>query len=281
MTWLDWYVQDRAESVRTLFRSKGWPLPRTPDGSMNAATAFADAITMSLLEYSANCAKYEAEKGNAKRTYENNLLSCCLLPFLNGFVPAARRVDSLVSGPGLGLLLTRDTADMLADAAPPVADPWRRRMFGPRSEGAGLGGVHVDVPHGALRISTGLQVRAIVATPWRGLADEADERSEVVQTGSILLAIVVTARDSNRPHGLLFAAVDEQDRVRMVSMPDATTAGFLNDDPEEPGAGTSAEPIEIFRPLYERTVGLFCLVLAYHHHGPVEVITHPSPACAV
>lgn len=270
MTWLDWYVRDRADSVRAVFREKGWGMTRTSDGAPNIIAAFGTAMTMNILEYSADPEAHAMREGGTKRAYEGVLLSGCVLPFLNGFIPADRRHEKLVSGPGLGLLLSRETADMLANAAPPAADPWRQRVFGAKPEGAGLGGVYVDVPHGALRIGKNLQVRALFATPWRGSMDETDPDSEVVQTGTVLLTTVITAQGSERPEGLIFLAVDEEDRVRAVAMPDASLTGFINADDGQFGKTASTDPMELFNLVYERTAGFFRLVLAYHRYGPVE-----------
>ena len=122
MTWLDWYVRDRTDSVRALFRAKGWAMTRTSDGAANVLAAFGAATSMNVLEYSADPAAHAARQGDTKEAYEGVLLSGCLLPFLNGFIPVDRRVEKLVTGPGLGLILSRETADMLADAAPLAAD---------------------------------------------------------------------------------------------------------------------------------------------------------------
>src|SRR5271166_1909478 len=270
MMWLDWYVRDRTDSVRALFRAKGWAMTRTSDGAANVLAAFGAAMSMNVLEYSADPAAHAARQGDAKEAYEGVLLSGCLLPFLNGFIPVDRRVEKLVTGPGLGLILSRETADMLADAAPPAADSWRRRVFGAKPEGAGLGGVYVDIPHGSLRLGEGLQLRALFAIPWRTLVDEADAHGEVLQTGTVLLAAVITAQGCERPKGLLFAAVDEEDRVRIVALPDASLTGFLYADLEQLGGAANADAMGLFNLLYERTVGFFRLVLAYHHYGPVE-----------
>ena len=105
--------------------------------------------------------------------YETALTAACQLPFLRGFLPPEDREeakDYARYGPGLGLLLTRETADPLADADPPTADPWRRNTFALPPEGDGLGGVYRDVAHGALRFEPGgRQVRAPLARPsrWR------------------------------------------------------------------------------------------------------------------
>lgn len=271
MTWLDWFVRDRADSVRAVFRKEGWGMTRTADGSPNIIAALGAVMTVKILEYSVNPEAYTMHEDGRKRAYESILLNGCILPFLNGFIPADRRNEKLVSGPGLGLLLSRETANMLADAAPPAADPWRQRVFAAKPEGAGLGGVYVDIPHGALRLGKGLQVRALFATPWRALMDEADPESKVVQTGTVLLAAVITAQGSERPEGLTFLVVDEEDRVRVVGMPDAASvAGFINADDGQLGETASTDPMELFNLVYERTAGFFRLVLAYHRYGPVE-----------
>lgn len=267
MTWLDWFVRDHADSVRAVFRKEGWGMTRTSDGSPNIIAAFGAVMTMNILEYSVNPEAYTMREGGSKRAYEGILLNGCILPFLNGFIPAERRNENLVCGPGLGLLLSRETATMLADAAPPAADPWRQRVFGTKPEGAGLGGVYVDVPHGALLLGKGLQVRVLFATPWR----EAGPEHKPVQTGTVLLAAVITAQGSERPEGLIFLVVDEEDRVRVVAMPDESSmAGFLNADDGQLGEAASTDPMELFKLVYERTARFFRLVLAYHHYGPLE-----------
>jgi hypothetical protein len=192
------------------------------------------------------------------------------IAFLQGFVPASYRVEDLVTGPGLGLILSRETADMLSNAAPPAADPWRLRIFGAMPEGAALGGVYVDIPHGALRLGNSLEVRALFATPWRTIVDEADPAGKVTQTGAVLLAAVITTLGSEQPKGLVLAVVDEDDRVRTVGLPDHELAGFLSADPEELGEASRADATEIFNLFYERTAGFFRLVLAYNHYGPTE-----------
>ena len=87
-----------------------------------------------------------------------------------GFLPTPEDVERWEnlkgSGPARGFLLTRETADLLADADPPTADPWRRRVFALPPHGEGLGGVYVDVPHGALRLGASQQLRALFAIPW-------------------------------------------------------------------------------------------------------------------
>ena len=270
MTWLDWYVHYCADPVRALFRAKGLKMTLTSDGSPNIIAAFGAAITLNILEYSVDPEAHARGEGGFKSAYDDVLLGGCILPFLQGFVPAYYRVEDLVTGPGLGLILSRETADMLSNAAPPAADPWRLRIFGAKPEGAALGGVYVDIPHGALRLGNSLEVRALFATPWRTILDEADPAAKVTQTGAVLLAAVITPLGSEQPKGLVLAAVDEDDQVRIVGLPDHELAGFLSADPEELGEASRADAAELFNLFYERTVGFFRLVLAYHHYGPTE-----------
>jgi hypothetical protein len=49
MTWLDWYLRDRADSVRALFRANGWAMTQTSDGTANAIAAFGVAISMKAM----------------------------------------------------------------------------------------------------------------------------------------------------------------------------------------------------------------------------------------
>jgi hypothetical protein len=270
MTWLDWHVHQCANAVRAEFRAKGVKMTRTSDGSPNIVAAFGTLLTLNILEYSADPEAHARCTGGATNAYESVLLSGCVLPFLQGFIPASDRVEKLVSGPGLGLILSRETADMLANAAPPAADPWRQRIFGTKPEGAALGAVYVDIPHGALRLGNSLELRALFATPWRALADEADPNSKVIQTGAVLLAAVITALGSEHPKGLLLAVVGEDDRVRIVERPNHRLAGFLAADAEELGEASHANAMELYNLFYERTVDFFRLVLAYHHYGPME-----------
>nr|WP_294516042.1 hypothetical protein [uncultured Rhodopila sp.] len=270
MTWLDWYVQANAGTVREWFRARGWSLTLTSDGSPNVVAGLSTVLAMDILEYSANPEAHAASHGDRLRAYQSVLLAGCILPFVNGFNPVNRRDDALVVGPGLGLILKRETADMLANASPPASDPWRQRVFGAKPAGAGLGGVYVDIPRGALRLGKKHQVRALFSTPWRALADETDEDSGVVQTGGVLVAVVATSLESEDPVGLWFAVVDEEDRIRIVALPDNTLTGFLAVAGEELSEVVGSETMATFRLMYERTVDFLRLVLAYRHFGPPE-----------
>ena len=95
------------------------------------------------------------------------------------------------------------------------------------------------------------------ATPWRTILDEADPAAKVTQTGAVLLAAVITPLGSEQPKGLVLAAVDEDDQVRIVGLPDHELAGFLSADPEELGEASRADAAELFNLFYERTVGFF------------------------
>ena len=111
---------------------------------------------------------------------------------------------------------------MLANASPPAGDAWRQRLFGPKPEGAGLGGVYIDVPHGAVLIGRNYQLRALFAIPWRQRADESDENSNIICTEAVLLVSVITAPGSERVEGNVFLVIDEQDHINYMRAPDSS-----------------------------------------------------------
>ncbi len=218
MTWLDWFVRQRAELARTRRLAEGRPMPRTVGGAEDAFADFAE-------EVEAGASGVDTTSNRAQA-----LFCRCLAPFLQGFLPRAQRGRD--PDPALGLVLTRETADLLSDADPPATDAWRQRVFGARPDGDCLGAVYVDVPHGALRLEESLQLRALLAVPWTdhpGAVGEAGQRDEV-----ILVAMVITALGSERPQGVLFGAVDV-DGVLGVTLPDSTLVGFLHADVAAPG----------------------------------------------
>ena len=180
MTWLDWHIRSRADAVRVEFHRRGWVVPRNPDGSENIVGALGGLTEFPVLEFPADRRGFEQREGGPKNAHMTALMGGCLLPFLSGFIPAEQRCEALAKGPGLGLVLTRETADMLANASPPVGDAWRQRLFGVKPEGAGLGGVYIDVPHGAVLIGRNYQLRALFAIPWRQRADESDEYNNII-----------------------------------------------------------------------------------------------------
>jgi hypothetical protein len=271
MTWLDWYIRSRTDAVRAEFHRQGWLVPRNPDGTENIVGALGGLNEFAILEFSADRRGFEQREGGPKNAHMTALMGACLLPFLSGFIPADLRSEGLARGPGLGLVLTRETADMLANASPPAGDAWRQRLFGPKPEGAGLGGVYIDVPHGAVLIGRNYQLRALFAIPWRQRADESDENSNIICTGAVLLVSVITAPGSERVEGNVFLVVDEQDHINYMRAPDSSILGFVDYQTEEDAEwGSQLKPAEVFHILYERTVEFFRLVLAYYHYGPVE-----------
>ena len=91
MTWLDWFVRQRAELARTRRLAEGRPLPRIVGGAEEAFAAFAEE------------AQAVASGSDASSSRAHALFCRCLAPFLQGFLPhALRRQDP---GPALGLVL--------------------------------------------------------------------------------------------------------------------------------------------------------------------------------
>ena len=83
---------------------------------------------------------------------------------------------------------------MLADAAPPATDPWRRRVFGVQPEGSDSAASISTFLDGALRLGGDLQLRALFATPGRTVEDDTSANHSVLQTGTVLVAAVITAK---------------------------------------------------------------------------------------
>ncbi len=253
MTWLDWFVRQRAELARTRRLAEGRPLSRTIGGAEDAFAAFSEEV------------QAVANGSDASSSRAHALFCRCLAPFLQGFLPNALRGQD--PGPALGLVLTRETADLLSDAGPPATDAWRQRVFGARPDGDCLGAVYVDVPHGALRLEGALQLRALLAVPWTeqsGAGGEARSRDEM-----ILVSMVITALGSERPQGILFGAVDV-DGVLGVTLPDNTLVGFLHADTAAPDVQAGEVPAELYSLVLERAVRFLRLSLAFHRYGPAE-----------
>lgn len=271
MTWLDWFVRSRADWVRAEFGTRRWVLPRNADGSENIVGALGDLMELTLAEFSADREGFERREGGVQAANMTAFFAGCLLPFLSGFIPVDRRDEELAGGPGYGLVLTRETAEMLVDAHPPERDYWRERLFDAQPVGAGLGGVYIEVPHGAVLTGKNYQLRAMFANPWRTLADPNDEDSPIIRTDLTLVTSVITARGSERPEGLVFATLDGQNNVGVVATPDTDILGYLDpltyEDAEWQRTVTAHEVFNIF---YERLTGFFRLVLAYAEHAPAE-----------
>ena len=258
MTWLDWFVRQRAGLVREKLQAEGPPTPRLGDGGEDALAALAEEV------------EREIRTGDfgASQSHEIAMFGCCLMPFLRPFGRRRSRQEPAGAGAALGLVLTRDTAQLLSDAEPPAGDAWRQRIFGERPGGDGLGAVYVDVPHGALQIGADLQIRAMLAAPWAAYADGGDE--SLVGAGAVLVAMVVTARASERPAGVVFAVADADDGVLAVGRPDNTLIGFLHTDPTAGDGPSSTGAEELYALVLDRGVRFLRLVLAFHRYGPAE-----------
>ena len=77
----------------------------------------------------------------------------------------------------LGLLLTRPTAALLANASPPVGDAYWKAELGDRV-------VYIDVPHGAVTIGESFQLRALFA---RRL--QSDQNSQIMIIGLVVIVV--------------------------------------------------------------------------------------------
>src|SRR3954467_10712909 len=136
----------------------GWTIPRTSQGADDMVAAFARTMEMLLLEHISDPDRSAVRCGGHGRAYGGMLWGSAVGREFWDKSPAR--------GPARGFVLTCETAELLADAAPPATDPWRRRVFALPPQGEGFGGVYVDVPHGALLISGTQQLRAIFAVPF-------------------------------------------------------------------------------------------------------------------
>ncbi len=256
MTWLDWFVRHRADLVRGKRLAAGRPIPRSSRGGEDMLAALAEEI------------ECEARTGGPEASHEIAMFSCCLTPFLGPFGQRGAQEERCEAGSTLGLVLTRDTAQLLSDADPPPTDAWRCRIFGERPGGDGLDAVYVDVPHGALLIAPDLQIRAMLAAPWAAYRDEDDDA--LVGAGAVLVAMVVTARASERPAGVVFAVADTDSSVLAIGRPDKTLVGFLQTSPRmEHGAG-SPEAEDLYSLVLGRGIRFLRLVLAFYRYGPAE-----------
>ena len=160
------------------------------------------------------------------------------------------------------MLLTRETAALLADADPPAED-WRHRTFGAGPGQDGLSGVYVDVPHGALLVGPKLQVRAIFAVPQMQTAEDGSFR----WTGGVLVHGLVTPAGSEHETGAVFAAVEPDDELGLVLMESGSVVGGV--DLGE-AAATEAEWFNVYSRVMEHSVRFLRLALAFHRYGPGE-----------
>lgn len=155
----------------------------------------------------------------------------------------------------LGLLLTRQTANLLSAAKPidMTDESWRAEIGSDRA-------VYVDVPHGAVLLDADagkgdmIQLRAIFAAPFM----------PPDKPGHTLFIAQMTGRGSEQGRG----------RVAGVLTPDGGVAQFGSADTGAAAADASMKAPHA-HPLLQRAVlgrvGTFLrLVLAYHCFGPEE-----------
>jgi hypothetical protein len=179
-----------------------------------------------------------------------------LMPFFQGFLPASASwimADGTEPPRPLGLVLTRDTANLLSAAGcSNISDAaWRSELDFRQV-------VYVDVPHGAILLDVGaeardvLQLRAIFAAPFlpEGMP------------GHTLFIAHLTEKGSEQGRG----------RIAGVLHPDGRISSFGSTRTGRTAADPPLRP-PFVHPLADKTVlgraGTFLrLVLAYHFFGP-------------
>ena len=146
----------------------------------------------------------------------------------------------------LGLLLTRPTAALLANASPPVGDAYWIAELGDRV-------VYIDVPHGAVTIAESFQLRALFA---RRLQSDQNDR--------IMMIGLVADRGSERAHGRMFALLERDGRV--IPALDEKLRPMTHLGPRSPfNLDPASEPVA-----RERAADFLRLALAYYFFGPKE-----------
>lgn len=257
LTWLDWYVRSRIQAPESASEFR----QQMRLGATDPLMAFAEYCEVLLAESSVDRKEFARKVGNRKTAEELGLRLMLMRPFLHGFASAETRSIAPLAA-GLGLLLTRETAALLADADPPAED-WRGRTFGAGPGQDGLSGVYVDVPHGALLVGPKLQVRAIFAAPQMQTADDGSFR----WTGGVLVHGLVTLTGSEQETGAVFAAVEPDNVMGLVLTETGSVAGGV--DLGE-AAATEAEWFTVYSRVMEHSVRFLRLALAFHRYGPGE-----------
>jgi len=257
LTWLDWYVRWRIQAPESAVDLRR----RMRSGARDPLMAFAEQCEDYLAEFSVDREGFARKVGNRKNAEELGFRLGLMRPFLHGFTSAETQKIA-PPGPALGLLLTRDTAALLADAGPPIED-WRGRTFGTGPGQKGLSGVYVDVPHGALLVGPKLQLRAIFAIPQQ----IQDEDGKLRRTGGVFVHGLVTPAGSEHEAGAVFAAVDRDGALSLVVIePDVVLGGI--------DLGVAApdewEWAKVYRRVMEHSVRFLRLTLAFHRYGPDE-----------
>src|SRR6185312_10354268 len=114
-TWLDWYVRWRVRDPGT----QGLIDQYLRRGAPNPLAAFSVSMFEALAQRAVDPEAFAKSEG-AKEGEELALRCACMAPFLRGFLPPEiRDISPTVGKRPVGLLLTRETADLLSDAEPP------------------------------------------------------------------------------------------------------------------------------------------------------------------
>jgi len=198
----------------------------------------------------------EIQAAHNGKLAENILEECftvILAPFFAEFVPPGSSLTFNGQKPPrpLGLLLTRETANLLSNANQlDIDDSLWRTELGDRA-------IYVDVPHGAILMEGGgsgndvIELRAILAAPFL----------PPNSPGQTLFIAIMTERASEQGRG----------RIGGVLMPDGKISRFVSETMASAADWTMKPPFA--HSLLERAVigraGTFLrLVLAYYLFGP-------------
>ncbi len=238
LIWLDWFCRYTSDLLPEKLRHGD---PRT-----NLAMWTADWLQA-------------AKRGKiAKINLLEETFYVLLALFTTPYLPAGSTVlfeDQPPANP-LGLVLTRATAGLLADAnLPNSVDAQWSQTFGDNRA------IYVDVPHGALLVELApgdvVELRAIFA----GTLRNATPFAETFMTFVGLL----TDRGSERGRGRFLGTIAPDGRVRAMASTSSPRLTMADSDLKapfvDPGAETRAR---------ERTGQFLRLVLAYYAFGPEE-----------
>lgn len=186
----------------------------------------------------------------------DEVFTALLVHFVTDFMPDGVKITDQgrpIERP-LGLLLTRDTVNLLADAQPlETPDELWRNALGPDRT------VYIDIPHGAMLMDAGggtgdiVQIRAIIAAP----------NFPRDTPGATTFIAQVTERGSERGRGRLAGVIQPNGLISRIGSSTMETATDWTMKP--PYAHSLLEKAVLGR------AGTFLrLVLAYHFFGPKE-----------
>lgn len=230
MIWLDWFCRMHANNYVPIAE-------RTDDPRRDLA--------MSTWIYFVNYLR--EDPNDVKPRPLDYYWYTALHPFTASFLPSeAKRPNAKPPPEPLGLVLTRPTAALLANAKPPADDSSWRSALGERT-------AYIDVPHGAVRIGDTLQLRAIFV---RKMQNPYVDQSMVIA--------VVTDRGSEQGRGRMLALLQGADG-RVVPALDESRKPLTELSLLPPFTKFEIEPLA-----REQTVDFLRLALAYHFFGPKE-----------